>query len=99
MLCLASIYLKSNLVKLEDGWCHNTEHLTSFDIDPMNKNYINYGDLFILGKSSPENESYDVLVFAIRDIEYAKIPDFIRIIGPYSFQDCNCIESIEFSKD
>lgn len=96
---IKNISIPSNLVKLEDGWCHNTEHLTSFDIDPMNKNYKNYNDLFILGKSSPENENFDILVFANRNISVAKVPDFIKVIGQYSFQECNCLKSIEFSKE
>ena len=50
----------------------------------------------IIGKSTLEQEHYDVLVFCIRNIENIKIPDFIEIIDSYSFQECHKLQSVEF---
>ena len=48
----------------------------------------------ILGKSSHQissknvDESFDVIVFATRDIEKIKIPSYIRCIDSYAFSGC-----------
>ena len=47
----------------------------------------------MLGKSYPENEKYDVLIFASRQIIDVKIPDTVEIIESYSFQYNTQIES------
>ena len=60
-------------------------------------NYISYDDKFIIGKSTPEKENFDALVFCNQDIEIAKIPSFIEIIDPDAFCNCFDLKSIEFT--
>ena len=58
-----------------------------------------YQDEFLIGKSSLEQDNFDVLVFSVRCIEDVKIPSFIEAIGSSAFFLCKNIKSIEFSKD
>lgn len=95
---IQSLKIPSKLIKLEDGW-RNGMSLFSVNVSPENKNYFLYGEHFLIGKSSPENEDFDVLVSACCSIENAHIPDFIRIIGPYSFTLCKNLHEVTFSND
>lgn len=53
-------------------------------------------DNFLLSKSQPESNVYDVLFFARRDIEVAIIPSYIKIISQNAFSICKGLKSIEF---
>lgn len=50
-----------------------------------NEHFKYYDDVFIVGKSNPENDDYDELIYARKDIKNAIIPSFIKRICPYSF--------------
>lgn len=53
----------------------------------------------IIGKSSIEQDNYDVVVFCFRNVEHVKIPNFIRIIDSYAFSECQKLKSVEFTSD
>lgn len=54
------------------------------------KNFKYYDDdVFIVGKSNPENDDYDELIFARKDVKYATNPSFIKRICPFSFYKSN----------
>ena len=54
------------------------EYLNEVIVDPRNIRYQKYDDKFIIGKSSLENEEFDVLVFCSINVEEVTIPSFIR---------------------
>ena len=96
---IKSISIPSSLVELKKGWCNRTLMLTQIQIEPNNQRYSILNDEFIIGKSKNENENFDILVFSVRDIKNVKIPSFIEIIGPYSFDYCKQLEHVTFSND
>lgn len=96
---LESITIPSTVVELREGWCTRTEFLTSIEIIQNNRFFINYEDKLILGKSSPKNDTYDLLLFAARDIETAVIPSFIKRISPYAFEFCWQLKEVKFSEN
>lgn len=96
---IESISLPSKVSELNEGWCHDTPNLTQITVIPNNKNFSFLNEKFIVGKSSIDNDNYDILFFAIRNIEKVIIPSFIKIIGPYSFETCNKLSKIELSND
>ena len=61
-----------------------------------NKNYKNYEDKLILGKSDKKSDEFDVVVFAQRGIKSVTLPSNIKKIGPYAFA-LSSIESITIS--
>ena len=68
----------------------------------MNKdeqNIVYYQNEFILSKSNPKNDLFDVLLFARRDIVKARIPSFITKIENYAFDECKKLRSVVFSDD
>lgn len=91
--------IPSKLVELGENWFADTVKLKQININPNNPNFTVYDDKFVLRKSNPQNEIFDVLIFANRDLETAFIPNFIRIIGSYSFGRCENLEKVEFSDD
>ena len=54
---------------------------------------ICYEDKFILGKTDPESDIYDILISVDKDIETVAIPHFIHKISLYSFS-CSSVSSI-----
>ena len=91
--------IPSKLVELGENWFTDTVKLKQINIMPNNPNFTLYDDKFVLGKSNPQNENFDVLIFANRDLKTALVPNFIRIIGNYSFGRCENLENVEFSDD
>ena len=109
---IKEILIPSSVSELKEGWCQNTDTLTKVTIMPGNKNYKNFDEKIVIGKSDTEkdiksdiksyNESdlksdnFDVLVFASRDIQKVMIPSFITRIASYSFSGSS-IECITIS--
>lgn len=93
------IFFPKNLEKLENGWCYGASNLTTVKIMPNNEHFMFINDQYMLSKSSPKSDKYDVLAFARRDIERAVIPSFIKKIGSYSFHCCKKLEKIEMPEN
>ena len=96
---ITSITIPPSLVELNEGWCSSTPSLTCINVMENNPRYKKYDDKFIIGKTSIEQDNYDVLVFCNRDVEIAKIPNFIEIIGSYAFNECFKLQKVEIQND
>lgn len=96
---VTSITIPPSLIELNEGWCSSTQSLTCINVMENNPRYLKYDDKFIIGKTSIEQDNYDVLVFCNRDVEIAKIPNFIEIIGSYAFNECFKLQKVEIQND
>ena len=97
---IKSINIPSSLTKLKDNWlkssvCKNFE----VHIDVKNKVFKYFEDKIIIGKSNPESDDYDDLIFVRKDITKLTIPAFVKRITPYSFCNCKNLDSIEFEEN
>lgn len=68
-------------------------------ISPENNFYKFINDKLICEKSNQEENIFDVVIFALRDIESVVIPSYIKKIKHYSFSECCYLEKVEFSED
>lgn len=93
---IESLTIPSKVEKLENGWCEKVDRLKNINIMKENKCFTWYNDQFILGKSDPKSDKFDVLLFARRDIQVANIPSFIKRIGPCAFENCKQIIKLNF---
>ena len=94
---IRELSIPSSFVEFEEGWCNNTKNLFKITVMPRNSLYKEYEDKFILGKSNPDSNEFDTLVFCSRNIEKVTIPEIILIIKPYAFEHCSKLQKIEFS--
>lgn len=95
-----SLTIPSCIEKFEIGWYNELLNLKNISIIPYKeKNICYYDNKFILGKSDLKSDVYDNLCFVKSDIKYAFIPSFIKIIAPFSFNNCRKLEKIEFDVD
>lgn len=94
-----SLYIPSNLIDLNEEWCDDMKCLFHISISPSNPRYMFLNEEIIVGKTSIEQEKYDILIFCVRDIETVKIPSFIKRIGPYAFNNCKLLQTVEFSSN
>ena len=91
---IETITISSNFNGFEDGWC-NGLYTKKFNIIQSDEDLISfYDDKYLIGKSDPKNDIFDVLLFARIDIEEVNIPSFIRIIAPYAFGECYKLKHI-----
>ena len=97
---ICSINFPSQLKELEIDWAEGIKKLTSISISDKN-HYFKYidGDKIIAQKSNPNDDKYDTIVFALRDINHAIIPPYIKKICRFAFAHCRKLESIEFSEN
>lgn len=96
---LEKIVIPSFVDDIKEGWCCGASNLTKIAVLPNNKRYSCINNTFIVGKSDPLSDSYDVLLFARRDIKIAKIPSFITKIAPYAFDQCTQLQVVDFPDD
>lgn len=94
---IESISIPSLLIDIEEGWCADTLKLNKFNVASNNHFFSVYDNKFLIKKSSLENDEFDILVCAVRDIVNAKIPDFIEVISSYAFQNTHKLRRVEFS--
>ena len=70
-------------------------NLSIIHVSPDNPRYSAYdGNKLIIGKSSIENNDYDVLVLGIRIIKTLSIPSFIKHIGHSAFESCTLLRYV-----
>lgn len=93
---LCSISIPSKVQELHEGWCKWTSELTCVSISEANSNFRNIEGKMIVGKSDTKTEVFDLLVFANRNIEFAKIPESVRRVSSFSFSYCSRLKSVEF---
>ncbi|KAK8835895.1 hypothetical protein M9Y10_040273 [Tritrichomonas musculus] len=96
---IESFSIPSNLIEFKDGWCFGLTKLKKIEISPDNQRYKVYEDKFIIEKSSIEHENYDCLVFCVRDIKTAMIPNFIEHFCSFAFEECLDLKTIEIPND
>ena len=99
MSSIESIFIPESVVVLVEGWCNNTGNLFNVVIDERNEFFKYIDDSLIIGKSNKNNENYDILCFARRDIEQVIIPSYIKRISSYAFDCCKRLKNIEFSEN
>ena len=94
---ISKLAIPSSFSKFMKGWCTRANLLKDIQILESNeRNIISYKNEFILGKSNPKNEQFDVLLFANRNITEAIIPSFIKQIGCNAFSSCFHMNSVKF---
>ena len=96
---IESINIPSSVIEIKEKCFVDVINLIKISIGSNNKRYSFYDGRFIIGKSSIDQNNYDTLIFSVRNIEKAKIPSFIEIIGSFSFDSCMHLKNIEFSSE
>ena len=96
---LNNLTIPSMVEELEEGWCRGMSTINSVSIMPNNKKFAFMDEKIIVGKSDINSSNYDVLFFAVRNIQKLIVPSFIKYISPYAFDECKMLKIIEFSED
>ena len=91
---IESITIPSKTTDINFMLFKSTPKLKKNFVNENNTIFNDYENEFLIGKSDLNNDEYDRLVFASRNIIKATILSFIKEISSYSFSECK-IESIE----
>lgn len=82
--------------KLSNIDCFGNSNLNDISISPHNPNFALYNNAFVIGKSKSEVSGFDVLYFALCDVEKAVIPSFISVIRSNAFFLHKKLKTLEF---
>lgn len=98
---ITSICIPASVETLEEGWCKRADYLKTATISSGNRHfkYSDTDERIIIGKSDKNSAIYDTLVFANRDIDRVKVPDYISRIDSFAFFNCKELTSIEISEN
>ena len=91
------IQFPSSLKELKEGWCNDTSELKKIIISPSNGQFIFIDDKYLLGKTDPNSDEFDIFYFANREIKEISIPSNIKVISPYAFYGCKNLTKVEIS--
>ena len=83
---IEEIFLPSSLTDLKDGWCSYTEKLRRIVVPNSNSNLKYVDDTYLVSKSDPNSDEFDVLQFVRRSVTKFVIPSNIRIISSCAFR-------------
>ena len=93
------IKIPASVEELKEGWCCCLEKLVKVEISPDNQHFKMNENKCIIGKTKKEQENFDKLIFAVRDIEEITIPSYITQIGSYCFENCTKLTKITYQDD
>lgn len=97
---LETLTIPSSVSNFGEGWIDMASKLKEIRIINNGVNNIKYiDDNFIVGKSNPKNDEYDILCFVKRNIKEAIIPSNIKRIASCAFEHCQSLENIIFKED
>ena len=94
---IEDIYFPASLRKLKKGWCNQTYNLSKIIISPSNNQFIFKDNKLLLGKTCPDNDEFDSILFAARDIQEISIPSNIKKISSYAFDNCQKLIKVYIS--
>ena len=95
---LSCFSIPPSVTELQKGW-NTALIIKSFSISSNNKNYSNYNDTFIIGKSDIKSDNFDTILCCRNDAKNVTIPSFIKIIGSYTFELNDSIQKVDFLED
>ena len=96
---ITTLHISESITDLGICWCSDVKSLVNITVSPDNK-YFKYVDNKILvGKVLYDNLPKDVIFFARRDVEEINIPSYIHCIHDCSFQWCQKLKKVNFSRD
>ena len=96
---IQKLQIPPKLTHLGIGWCNCIKNLVEIEVSTKNKHYSYLNNEFLVGKSDPNIDTFDILHFARFDIVNAKIPSQIKELFEYSFDGHKKLKSVEFSED
>lgn len=92
-----SITIPSSIINFNDEWCNQLNNLNNLSIIQCKEvNIVYYNSQFLIGKSDPKSDVFDILYLTCRNIEKVVIPSFIKQIAPHAFDGCGKIKTVEF---
>ena len=97
---IKSISFPASLSELEDDWHKKLNTLNEIKVSPLNKNFKVIDSKLLIGKiNQKEKEDFDVLIYAICDIEEANIPNSIKNIKNSCFNSCKKLTKVNFGRE
>lgn len=96
---IPNIFFPAGLVNLNKNWCIGICGLNNIEVDPKNPRYLCIDGKILIGKSYLSNDDYDILFFGARNIVEARIPNCIKAIASYAFENCMKLSRIEFQQN
>lgn len=96
---LKNFFIPEKVENLYEGCLHGTPELVNVSLSSKNKNFKFIDDKFIVKKSNPKSDNFDVLIFARRDLIDVTIPSFITEIASFAFSGCSKLKKINFEQN
>ncbi|KAK8898133.1 hypothetical protein M9Y10_000403 [Tritrichomonas musculus] len=92
---VSEIYFPASLKELEKEWCCAMSRLRRINVSQLNKKFVFKDSIYLLGKTDENEDDYDILLFARRDIREISIPSNIKIIATNAFDHCCNLKKVE----
>ena len=91
--------LPTSVEQIGDLCFSNARNLRKVEISPENKFFNLFDDKCVVKESRRGSGAFDVIVFAVRDIESISIPPRIKVITDCAFQHCERLVTVNFESN
>lgn len=88
-----TLSLSAGIIDFNNNWCSGLTTLTEIKIPESNKRF-KYENGFLLGKTNQNNDDFDKLIFANRNITTTSIPSNIKKILSSAFSECKNLKKM-----
>lgn len=96
---LNKFVIPKSVKELDECWYSSLFNQTEILLEKENDFFRYFEGKMIVGKSTPQSEDFDVIVYANKNIEEVVIPSNIKYIKSYAFWNCRKLQKVEFSND
>ena len=93
------LQIPPKLQKINGFFAIEVKGLKEIEVSPQNNNFIYYQNILLLGKSDPNNDTFDIIYYSNEDIEEVIIPPQIRIIYNFAFDFREKLKSVICTED
>lgn len=94
-----SFSIPSNVYYINNAWFCFNKHMINIIVSPNNKNFKWFNNSLLMRKSNPQADTFDVLIYAKRNIDHILIPSCVKYIDDFSFNHCSKLKTIEFESN
>lgn len=99
IISIENLLIFSQKIEFDNEWNGSILTLNNIELSKSITQYKYIDGKYLAGKSDPNSDVYDTLLYVARNSYVATIPSYIKIISNYAFSNCIILRQIMFEEN